>query len=700
MNFNINPEYFTQVGCNGGNNISSLVSALRNANRNCQPSVNAFRGNCSAKPRQQPTCQTTTPTCRPIPGNCGNQPKPQCGGTSTQQSSNNTMPFQFNFTNLNSGNNAQGNVSYTNSNQNTKTTSNQGSVNSNTSTTTTNTHTVQTQGSSNTGNGYSPTQTNGHGGGSVNGGGQGGGSVNGGGQGGGSVHGGGQGGGSVHGGGQGGGSVNGGGQGYTVRSLDGTGNNLLEKNSGAANTEFTRLVPQDKTRAPDTETGKALPNARDISNAVFAENGDPKLDPNGTSNILWQWGQFNDHDITATAKPDTRAGEPGEKAPISVPTGDRALDPFATGTQEIPFTRSTATVDSNGNKQQTNLVSAYIDGSQVYGSDAETAADLRTFDGGRLKMSDGNLLPLDEKGFFKAGDDRVNEQPGLTSMHTLFAREHNRLADEYRNANPQWSDSQIYEAARSKNIAQMQSITYNEYLPALLGRDAISEYAGYDPTADATLSNEFSTAAYRFGHSMISGEVAGTSLADAFMNPEIIKENGIEGILASQASTTGQALDHQIVDEVRNMLFGPPGAGGQDLAALNIQRGRDHELASYNDTREALGLHRITSFDDPIFADGVGEKLASVYDNVDQVDLWVGGLAEDQHGDSMMGELFTSINTDQYENIRNADRFWYENTYSGAELQQLQQTTLADIIERNSSLDMQDNVFYNSAHFA
>ncbi len=496
------------------------------------------------------------------------------------------------------------------------------------------------------------------------------------------------------GGGQGGGSAHGGGSNTPTRSLDGSGNNLNRTNSGAANTQFTRLAPQDKSRAPDTATGKALPNPRDISNAVFAESGVDKPDQKGTSNILWQWGQFNDHDITATAKPDTRAGEPGEKAPIAVPKGDKALDPFATGKQQIPFTRSTATKDAHGNSQQTNTVSAYIDGSQVYGSDAKTAADLRSHVGGKLKMSDGNLLPLDEKGFFKAGDDRVNEQPGLTSMHTLFAREHNRLAEEYQRANPQWTDNQIFEAARNKNIAQMQSITYNEYLPALLGKDAISEYKGYNPSADATLSNEFSTAAYRFGHSMISGEIAGTSLADAFMNPEIIKKHGIEGILASQASTSGQTLDHEVVDEVRNMLFGPPGAGGQDLAALNIQRGRDHELSSYNDTREALGLDRITSFDDPIFADGVGEKLASVYDNVDQVDLWVGGLAEKDHGDSMMGELFTKINVDQFENIRDADRFWYEGTYSGDELDQINQTTLADIIERNAPLEMQDNVFY------
>ena len=87
--------------------------------------------------------------------------------------------------------------------------------------------------------------------------------------------------------------------------------------------------------------------------------------------------------------------------------------------------------------------------------------------------------------------------------------------------------------------------------------------------------------------------------------------------------------DTMVIDELRNFLFGPPGAGGFDLASLNIQRGRDHGLADYNSVREAYGLPRAVGFEDVSLDPGVQERLAAAYGDVDAVDLWVGGLAED-----------------------------------------------------------------------
>ncbi|OED40207.1 hypothetical protein AB833_12315 [Chromatiales bacterium (ex Bugula neritina AB1)] len=492
----------------------------------------------------------------------------------------------------------------------------------------------------------------------------------------------------------------------SIPRIDGSGNNLQDNRAGAANTPFSRLAPQDKTRAPGTPTGDTLPSAREVSNAVVDSEGKSTLDPKGGSDLLWQWGQFIDHDVTLADTPNTRAGEQGESSPISVPKGDPQFDPKGTGNKEIDFTRSSSSVDENGNRQQTNKLTAFVDGSQVYGSDTDTANDLRAHSGGRLSTSEGNLLPTDSEGNFKAGDERVNEQPGLTSMQTLFLREHNRLADQYASENPDWSDDEIYQAARGKNVAQMQAITYNEFLPELLGDDALPEYRGYQPNIDPSISNEFATAAFRFGHSMVSGDIpridkngnsvdgGNIDLADSFDNPEFVKQGGIESILRGQANNPAQALDNEIDDDLRNTLFGPPGSGGLDLAALNIQRGRDHELPSYNDAREALGVRRIESWDDPIFRGGVGEKLASVYDSPDDIDLWAGGLSETNHGDSRMGQLFTEINTRQFAALRDGDRFYYENRYSGAELEQIRETTLSDIIRRNTDVDdIQDNAF-------
>jgi hypothetical protein len=151
---------------------------------------------------------------------------------------------------------------------------------------------------------------------------------------------------------------------------------------------------------------------------------------------------------------------------------------------------------------------------------------------------------------------------------------------------------------------------------------------------------------------------------------------------------------------VRNFLFGPPGSGGFDLASLNIQRGRDHGISGYNDVREALGLSRITSFDDPIFKGDSGQRLASVYSSPDQVDLWVGGLAEKGQGEALFGSTFSTILNDQFSRLRDGDRFWYQNRFSGAELNELNNLKLSDIIERNTGIQqIQDDVFVASSNF-
>ena len=253
-------------------------------------------------------------------------------------------------------------------------------------------------------------------------------------------------------------------------------------------------------------SGEDRLSAREISNIVFDQD-ESILNDRGLSDIVWQWGQFIDHDITLTGE---ASEEDAESFNIAVALGDESFDPFFTGTQEIDFTRSGVAegtgVDSAA--QQTNEITAFIDGSMIYGSDVETADSLREFEGGWLLTSENDLLPIDENsGFFSAGDVRANEQHGLTAMHTLWVREHNRLADEISSADPSLTDEQIYQEARATVIAEVQAITYNEYLPALLGTSAIDPYDGYDATVDPSISNLFATAAFRYGHSALSSEL-------------------------------------------------------------------------------------------------------------------------------------------------------------------------------------------------
>ncbi len=461
---------------------------------------------------------------------------------------------------------------------------------------------------------------------------------------------------------------------------------------------FSRLVPADNAAKEGEFSGKDRPNPREISNAVAHQGYKETQNANGASDLLWSWGQFIDHDLTLS-----REGE--EKTVIPVKRGDRYLDPTHSGKSFIPFTRSDTVVDANGVHQQINDQTPLMDASMVYGAKKSQTDGLRTFEGGKMKLIDGHLPPNEEHKVL-SGDPRAAEQPGLLSLQTLFVREHNRLADILAKRDPKMTDDQVFSEARRLVTGQIQAITYNEFLPTLVGKDRATPgnyHYGAGPV-DGRVSNEFATAAYRVGHTMVSDTIAiknkdGTirqvGLDEVFFKPEFTQKEGLAAVLGGQAGQTAEKVDNQLVDSLRNRLFGPPTGGpGMDLASLNIQRGRDHNLPSYNEMREAMGLHRITSFDDPIFQNGVGQKLASVYKSPDEIDLWVGGLGEKPVGNSMLGSTFTGIVGDQFARTAQADPNFYTKTASLAEQQWLNSLTLGDLIRWNTDNAHVDNTVF------
>jgi hypothetical protein len=255
----------------------------------------------------------------------------------------------------------------------------------------------------------------------------------------------------------------------------------------------------------------------------------------------------------------------------------------------------------------------------------------------------------------------------------------------------------------------MQVITYREFLPALLGRDALAPYRGYRPDIDVSISNVFSTASFRFGHSALSptllrldrrdGPIREGHLAlrHAFFTPQrLIDEGGIEPLLRGLATQAHQAIDVFVVDDVRNFLFGPPGAGGFDLAALNIQRGRDHGLPGYNEVRRAFGLRPARGFRDISSSSEVSRRLQDAYGSVDNIDVWIGGLAEDPLRGALVGELLFRVMKSQFEALRDGDRFWYELVLTPEEIQQVENNRLSDIIRRNTDIgrELADDVFH------
>lgn len=489
------------------------------------------------------------------------------------------------------------------------------------------------------------------------------------------------------------------------RSIDGTGNNF----GGQSHSQLRRDNFNGYSDLVSSPAGVDVSSPRAISNAVCAQS-DSQPNARGATDMLWLWGQFLDHDIDLT-----EAASPSEPLPIDVPTGDPDFDPASTGTQSIAFNRSewdpgTGT-DASNPRQQLNQITAFIDASNVYGADEARALALREGTGGRLLTSPGDYMPYNVDGWpnaggsspdlFFAGDVRANEHVGLTAMHTLFVREHNQKAAELAFSDPGLDDEELYQQARAWVGALIQVVTYSEFLPMLLGENALTPYSGHDPGLDVGIHTAFSTMAYRLGHSMINHQVlrldaSGQEVSDghlelrhAFFSPEEISDDpghGIDALLRGFASQQAQEIDTQIIDDLRNFLFGAPGAGGFDLASLNIQRGRDHGLPRYAEIRALLNLPPVSQMSDVSSDPDTLAGLSSVYANVAEVDPWVGGLAETHVPGAMVGPTFHTLLVDQFQRLRDGDVFWYQLTFSGSELSELESTTLADIIERNTAI--------------
>ena len=117
--------------------------------------------------------------------------------------------------------------------------------------------------------------------------------------------------------------------------------------------------------------------------------------------------------------------------------------------------------------------------------------------------------------FMPLGDLRNNEQPALGSMHILFMREHNRVAKKLKAINSNWDDEQLFQNTRRIVNAEWQHIVYNEFLPILLGQKAMKTFGlkaltrgfgkGYMNDYNPSITNEFSAAAFRVGHTLMSG---------------------------------------------------------------------------------------------------------------------------------------------------------------------------------------------------
>ena len=440
------------------------------------------------------------------------------------------------------------------------------------------------------------------------------------------------------------------------RPIDEVGNNLAHPYWGTAGSDLLRLTPAEFANGYNSPSLPQDPSPRLISDILNnqADPADPSEDiatvnQRSLSALADAFGQFMDHSMDLTL-------DNGPSMPIPVPAGDPIGGPDDTPLAFAGSNTDPATGTGPGNPaQQISSITSYLDLSQVYASDQATDDALRTFVDGQMKTSPGGLPPLDnttyftpaqlqainasvggmadagsmpESDMFVTGDSRGNETIELSVLQTLFLDNHNRIATELHKEHPHWDDEELFQVARKINIAQFQSIVYNEWIPDVLGRHALAPYKGYNPKINATIATEFSTVAFRFGHTLLSDDLqrqgnnglavaADVPLALDFFDPTILNGQGqpttidpvtglnttnIGAVLKGDADGDAQAEDVQVVSGVRNLLFNEvvPGVGfGQDLIALDIERGRDNGIGSYNQVRVCAG----TSSRDQLCAD-------------------------------------------------------------------------------------------------
>ncbi|XP_073436974.1 peroxidasin homolog [Dendrobates tinctorius] len=549
------------------------------------------------------------------------------------------------------------------------------------------------------------------------------------------------------------------------RMHDGTCNNLQHPTWGASLTAFQRLLKpsyQNGFNLPrglgaSEESGVLpLPLPRLVSTTMI---GSETITPDSQyTHMLMQWGQFLDHDMDQTI-PALGMSRFSDSAPCSqictndppcLPINIPENDPRGSSGRCMFFARSSPVcgsgvtsllMDSAYYREQVNLLTSYLDASNVYGSTEQESHELRDLSNqkgklkvGRLVSTSGKHLMLFASGpptecmrderessvpCFLAGDHRANEQLALTSMHTLWFREHNRIAEHLLKLNPHWNGEKIYHEVRKLVGAQMQHITYEHWLPKIFGQTGLSmlgEYKGYDSSVNSGIFNAFATAAFRFGHTLINPilyrlnesfqpiEEGHLPLHKSFFSPfRLIQEGGIDPILRGLLGVPGKMREPtELLNlELTEKLFSAVHTVSLDLAAINIQRGRDHGIPPYNDYRVFCNLTSAQDFEDfkdEIKNQDIREKLRSLYGTPKNVDLFPALIVEDLVLGSRLGPTLMCLLVTQFRRLRDGDRFWYSNpgVFTPPQLTQIKQTSLARILCDNGDniRHVQEDVFH------
>ncbi|NXJ08990.1 PERM Myeloperoxidase, partial [Odontophorus gujanensis] len=532
------------------------------------------------------------------------------------------------------------------------------------------------------------------------------------------------------------------------RTISGECNNRKHSHLGVSNWAFARWLPavyEDGVSVPRGASegklynGFPLPLVRKVSNEIAYTANENITQDQELSLFFMQWGQWVNHDIDLApssgigANPELHCDDDctfrSPCFPIKFPLNDPRM---LRSNSCMPFIQSASVCNPRTfTREQINAVTSFIDASMVYGSEESVAKSLRnqTNQLGLMAVNQNftdaglELLPFENKTksicvltnksmnipCFRAGDKRVTENLGLSALHTVFLREHNRLVTKLQKLNPHWDGEKLYQESRNIIAAMTQIITYRDYIPLLLAEETskwIPLYRGYNESVDPTVSNVFSLA-FRFGHASVQPFVS--RLDDSFQpmgslshvplhltfcaSWRIIMEGGVDPLIR------GMMVDHAklmkqnqvLIEELQNHLFEQTEIMGLDLAALNLQRGRDHGLPGYNAWRHFCGLSQPQTVDELSEVLGnskLAKKFMDLYGTPDNIDLWIGAIAEPFIPQGRVGPLLACIIGTQFRNLRDGDRFWWENpgVFTLQQLEELSKISVSRVICDNTHI--------------
>jgi hypothetical protein len=441
------------------------------------------------------------------------------------------------------------------------------------------------------------------------------------------------------------------------RSFDGSDNDLGCPMMGATGRRFGRNVPLKNT-FPDT-ANLLNPNPREVSRVLMTRE---EFQPASFLNLLAaSWIQFMVHDWFVHKKSDGRT--------IDIPIADD--DPWVDKPMRIAATEpDPASPDSKRPPAYANQNSHWWDGSQIYGSDAETAARLRSGVDGKLRISESGRLFLDPDTGLELTGFTDNGWVGLSMLHTLFVREHNTICEMFKSRHPTWSDDQLCGKARLVNAALLAKIHTVDWTPAILphpttqfalrtnwsgilGEDLqevlkflnedelLGGIVGSDTdhhSAPYSLTEEF-VSVYRM-HALIPDElVIRSHLTDRELArlefPQIAGRVGctvldqysmLDLFYSFGRAHPGAVRLHNYPRHLQTLVRDNDRL---DLAAVDILRDRERGVPRYNEFRRLIGKDPVKSFEELTDNERWREEIRKMYGgDLEKVDLMVGLYAE------------------------------------------------------------------------